>query len=300
MHLDIFSVLKTSPHSKLPTHKHTVCYQNLVTISPPLLSCVAPSPFLSFSPLWPPPPNPPAHLGTTSTPPWRDALCPDYLIVFRCRSFSTQKGKNRVCPKALGYLANGWTSREGRWRTRVGGSAMGSGSGHTSQEVTPAMPDYKQCALSTSAILPVEHTTSATAKGVVLVGGRKDGVSLSLLNAASIHWVAEGVGGVAVVGARKALHWWKVATWKRMRSGLRGVEWERGGNWLVLPADMNRDVKGKKGTEMKDERTGRRKRIRFTKGNTRIGEVSVTVREECQRVMVWFMACQAWSPVPVK
>lgn len=71
-----------------------------------------------------------------------------------------------------------------------------------------------------------------------------------------------------------------------MRSGLRGVEWERGGNWLVLPADMNRDVKGKKGTEMKDERTGRRKRIRFTKGNTRIGEVSVTVREECQRVMV--------------
>lgn len=63
------------------------------------------------------------------------------------------------------------------------GSARGSGSGHTSQEVTPAMPDYKQCALSTSAVLAVEHTTTAKAKGVVLVGGRKDGfnpLSLSL------------------------------------------------------------------------------------------------------------------------
>lgn len=56
----------------------------------------------------------------------------------------------------------------------------GLGSGHTSQEVTPAMPDYKQCALSTSAVLAVERTTSATAKGVVLRGGRKDALSLSL------------------------------------------------------------------------------------------------------------------------
>lgn len=49
---------------------------------------------------------------------------------------------------------------------------------------------------------------------------------------------------------------------------------------------MNRDVKGKKGREVKDERRGRRKRIRIATGNARIGEVSVTVREECQRVMV--------------
>lgn len=32
-----------------------------------------------------------------------------------------------------------------------------------------------------------------------------------------------------------------------MRSGLRGgeggSEWEKGGNWLALPADMNRDAK---------------------------------------------------------
>lgn len=82
---------------------------------------------------------------------------------------------------------------QGLSRQRTGGvekgSAQGSGSGHTSQEVTPAMPDYKQCALSTSAVLAVEHTTSATAKGVALVGGRKDGfnpLSLSLFNAASI------------------------------------------------------------------------------------------------------------------
>lgn len=74
-----------------------------------------------------------------------------------------------------------------------------------------------------------------------------------------------------------------------MRSGLRvggGSEWEKGGNWLALPADMNGDVKGKKGREVKDERQGRRKRIRIATGNARIGEVSVTVREECQRVMV--------------
>lgn len=55
------------------------------------------------------------------------------------------------------------------------GSAWGSGSGHTSQEVTPAMQDYKQCALSTSAVPAVEHTTSATAKGVALEGRRKEG-----------------------------------------------------------------------------------------------------------------------------
>lgn len=41
-----------------------------------------------------------------------------------------------------------------------------------------------------------------------------------------------------------------------MRSGLRWVrgEWEKGGNWLALPADMNRDVKDKKGREVRDER----------------------------------------------
>lgn len=71
-----------------------------------------------------------------------------------------------------------------------------------------------------------------------------------------------------------------------MRSGLRRGEWEKGGNWLALPADMNKDVKEKKGREVKDERERRRKRIRKAMGNARIGEVSITAREECQRVMV--------------
>lgn len=72
-----------------------------------------------------------------------------------------------------------------------------------------------------------------------------------------------------------------------MRSGLRevgGGELEKGGNWLALPANMNGDVKRKKGREVKDGRQGRRKRIRIAMGNARIGEVSVTVREECQMV----------------
>lgn len=42
----------------------------------------------------------------------------------------------------------------------------GEESGHTSQEVTPALPDYKQCALSTFAVLHVEHTTPVSAEGV--------------------------------------------------------------------------------------------------------------------------------------
>lgn len=83
----------------------------------------------------------------------------------------------------------------GQWMDTQGGGGKkkglvwGSGSGHTSQEVTPAMLDYKQCALSTSAVLTVEHTTSATAKGVALVEGRTDGfspLSPTLFNAASI------------------------------------------------------------------------------------------------------------------
>lgn len=41
--------------------------------------------------------------------------------------------------------------------------------------MTLAMQDYKQSALSTSAVPAVEHTTSATAKGVALEGRRKEG-----------------------------------------------------------------------------------------------------------------------------
>lgn len=86
------------------------------------------------------------------------------------------------------------------------GLVWGSGSGHTSQEVTPAMLDYKQCALSTSAVFTVEHTISPTAKGVVLVGGRKDAFSLSLslmphpFSESWREWVGWGSR------ARKALH----------------------------------------------------------------------------------------------
>lgn len=53
-----------------------------------------------------------------------------------------------------------------------------------------------------------------------------------------------------------------------MRSGLKGVrgEWEKGGNWLALPADMNGDVKEKKGREVRDERQGRRKKDKDSDG----------------------------------
>lgn len=71
-----------------------------------------------------------------------------------------------------------------------------------------------------------------------------------------------------------------------MRSGLRRGEWEKGGNWLAIAADVDGDVKEKKGREMRDERQGRIKRRRTAMGSARIGEVSVRVREEYQRVMV--------------
>lgn len=35
---------------------------------------------------------------------------------------------------------------------------------------------------------------------------------------------------------------------KWVEEGWRG-EWEKGGNWLALPADMNGDVRGKKRRE---------------------------------------------------
>lgn len=57
-----------------------------------------------------------------------------------------------------------------------------------------------------------------------------------------------------------------------MRSGLRRGEWEKGGNWLALPADMNGDVKEKEGREMKDERDSRRKRIMIAMGMQEYGK----------------------------
>ncbi len=47
-----------------------------------------------------------------------------------------------------------------------------------------------------------------------------------------------------------------------------------------------RGCEGDEEREVKDERQGRRKRIRIAVGNARMGEVSITTREECQRVMV--------------
>lgn len=80
-----------------------------------------------------------------------------------------------------------------------------------SQEVTPAMLDYQQCALSTSVAFIVEHTTCATAKGVVLVKGKMVS-SLSLCFALShsrlccIHSVSGGGSGRVGSWAREALH----------------------------------------------------------------------------------------------
>lgn len=62
--------------------------------------------------------------------------------------------------------------------------------------MTPAMLDYKQCALSTSAVLAVEHTTLATAKGVARGEGREDGVRPLSLHSGS----GGGSGWVGVVG----------------------------------------------------------------------------------------------------
>lgn len=76
---------------------------------------------------------------------------------------------------------------------------------------------------------------------------------------------------------------------RHMEMDEKWAEWgsrRRVGNWLALPADMNGDVKGKKGREVKDGRQGGRKRIGIAKGNARTGEVSITVREEYQRLMV--------------
>ena len=109
-----------------------------------------------------------------------------------------------------------------------GGGGGGIGSGHTSQEVTPAMPDYKQCALSTSAALAVEHTTSVRAKGVVLEGrGVLSFSLLCLLNATSIQWVAEGEVGVEELGQEgtslmKSRHMKMDENWG---GGVRGGGW---------------------------------------------------------------------------
>lgn len=88
------------------------------------------------------------------------------------------------------------------------GGVEGGGGGRersrrTSQEVTSAMPDYKQCALSTSAVLAMEHTTSVSTKGVALIRGGKHGLNLLcvLLPFNGTQW--EQVGGI---WARKALH----------------------------------------------------------------------------------------------
>lgn len=84
--------------------------------------------------------------------------------------------------------------------------ARRAGSRHTSQEVTLAMLDYKQCALSTSAGLPVEHTTSATATGVAAVKGRMvSALPLSFISRPFTKRRSEWVGRVGS-WARKALH----------------------------------------------------------------------------------------------
>lgn len=118
-------------------------------------------------------------------------------------------------------------------KKKGGGGAKGAGSRHTSQEVTLAMLDYKQCALSTSAVLAVEHTTAATATGVARVqGGRGSSLPLSFILHPFSKRRREWVGRVGS-RARKALHWWKVTTWKWMRSGLRRGGEGGGGERMV-------------------------------------------------------------------
>lgn len=84
--------------------------------------------------------------------------------------------------------------------------ARRAGSRHTSQEVTLAMLDCKQCALSTSAVLAVEHTTAATATGVARVeGGMVSSLPLSFISHPFSERRSEWVGWVGS-WARKALH----------------------------------------------------------------------------------------------
>lgn len=84
--------------------------------------------------------------------------------------------------------------------------ARRAGSRHTSQEVTLAMLDCKQCALSTSAVLTVEHTTAATAIGVARVeGGMVSSLPLSFISHPFSERRSEWVGWVGS-WARKALH----------------------------------------------------------------------------------------------
>lgn len=76
----------------------------------------------------------------------------------------------------------------------------------TSQEVTLAMLDYKQCALSTSAVLAVERTTAAPATGVARVqGGMVSSLPLSFILYPFSERCREWVGWVGS-RARKALH----------------------------------------------------------------------------------------------
>lgn len=83
----------------------------------------------------------------------------------------------------------------GQWmNTQGGGGKEGIGVGlrertHESGSDPCNSTLQTMCSLSISAVLGVEHTTPATAKGVALVGGRTDGftpLSPSLFNAASI------------------------------------------------------------------------------------------------------------------
>lgn len=93
------------------------CYENPVTINsaPPPPQLCSPHPSLSLPygllhlilPLiW----EPPASLH-------EEAHCAQIIWLFSDVEAFLQKGKNRVCPKALGYLANRWTLR-GRGRRR--------------------------------------------------------------------------------------------------------------------------------------------------------------------------------------
>lgn len=61
----------------------------------------------------------------------KDTLCPDYLIVFRCRSFPLQKGKNQVGPEGFRVLCQLLDTQKKKRKKKMGGGVGKESREHT-------------------------------------------------------------------------------------------------------------------------------------------------------------------------